>query len=165
MKKLHAIIVFVIVSLLIANAAAIMYFVLHKPATFRIVPNTFGVELYVEPVNATTIVTSIDFPSLMQSDPNNTSTSSPLRYLFASTEPRNYALRWFSPDLPSGMSLIAKWNLAGEVYYNWQQNATQNVDLVLPNSGQPGMRLFFVLTPNAASIGNYTFSINIEAGQ
>ena len=164
MKKLFVVTVLLVAMLFVSTVVAVMYFSVQKPASFRLLPNTYGVELYAQPVNATTIVTSITFPDRMIGDPSNPTSSSNLTYLYAITTAKNYALQWTSPDLPTGMSLMAKWNLAGESYYNWAQNTTINVDLVLPNSGQTGMRLFFVLAPISASPGNYSFSINIQSG-
>ena len=154
-KKRTALVVLVLVALA-STVAATTYFVLNKPASIQILANTYAIELYKEEIMPTTVVDSITFPSLTANGPINVSRSNTM-YLFATETPERYKLTWTCDDLPYGCSLKA----VAANDYEWNENQEIHAALVLPDSGNSGMLLYFELTTNGADVGNYNFNIKI----
>ena len=152
-----------ILTCLVSTVGAAAYFVLNKPASIEILVNTYTVELYNEQSMATTIVDSLTFPSIIADSPIVTSKTD-VMYLFATESAGKYTLNWTCAGLPTGLSVIAHWNYAGELFYQWNENQEMIRDLVLPDSGSNGMRIYFEITSNGASVGNYNINIQIFAG-
>jgi len=161
-KKAIAIILATI-SIISVSATTIMFFLLDKPASISVDLNAYAIQLYAEETMPTTIITEILFPSVMANSPNSISNTSVI-YLFTEETPQTYTLKWGSPDLPDGFIIMAYWNLAGDMFYQWNENVEMDVALTTPNSGNSGMRLYFGLETNNASVGNYNFHINILVG-
>lgn len=149
-----------------ASASVTYLFLMDKPASISVTLNTYRIELYKEETNPTTVINSINFPSLLVNSPNNTSKTD-LMHIFTQQTPKTYALKWSCSDLPSQFIIKAYWNLAGTLYYEWKQNTDLNVALVAPSSGNTGMRIFFQLEAiSSLSIPqDHQFSIQILAGE
>jgi hypothetical protein len=147
----------------IVSATATMLYLLSKNASLSITANPYGVELYAEETSPTTVISEIQFAPMMVNSPNSPSTTN-VMYLFAKDTPQTYTLKWACPDLPTGFTLTAYWNLAGTFFYPWNENETITATLVLPTSGTSGMRLYFEIDGDNTIIQDFNFDINIYAG-
>lgn len=161
-KKSISIALLLIISTIGTAVATSWYFSLYKPSSLTILPQTYGVELFSDPPYATVVVTSINFPTIMQGSITTSDTVS----LYAETDKQDFALKWHMEGLPADASITAYYSWPyGTPSIEWPEN-TEIVAINLPMGGSlAGLTVFWTIDTDAADVGVYdSISIVIEAG-
>ena len=169
MKKTSKVAVAILMVLFISIASAsVFYYTLTKPGSVTITLNTWMIELYAESPNPTTVVTSIDFGSVMQGSTKESS----VMYLYGTQNeggnPKDYALKWDAQNLPSGASITCYYSWPyGQPFVEWTENTeiTAAGLLDVSETALTSFALKFEFDSDLADAGTYTdLIINIEAG-
>lgn len=119
MNKKISIVALLLCALLVTVAFSMVYFVIFKPASLEVLPNTYGVELFLDS-DLTTVATSITFPSIMASVPSSQSVTTQTYYLTATSlsEGETIVCRYWILDenLTEGWIISGNINIDGQGY-------------------------------------------------